>query len=75
MCLAIPMRLIERGENEGVVELDGVRRTVSLMLLPDAAVGQHLLIHAGYAIGAVDDVEAEATLALLRELADAMVDP
>ena len=75
MCLAIPMRLIERGENEGVVELDGVRRTVSLMLLPDAAVGQHLLIHAGYAIGAVDEVEAGTTLALLRELADAMVDP
>jgi hydrogenase expression/formation protein HypC len=75
MCLAIPMRLMERSEIEGVVELDGVRRTVSLMLLPDAKVGQHLLIHAGYAIGAVDEAEAEATLALLRELADTMVDP
>jgi len=75
MCLAIPMRLMERSEIEGVVELDGVRRTVSLMLLPDAEVGQHLLIHAGYAIGAIDEAEAEITLALLRELADAMVDP
>ena len=75
MCLAIPMRLTERGELEGAVELDGVRRTVSLMLLPDAKVGDHLLIHAGYAIGAVDEAEAEATLALLRELADTMVDP
>jgi hydrogenase expression/formation protein HypC len=74
MCLAIPMRLTERGENEGVVELDGVRRTVSLMLLPDAEVGQHLLIHAGYAIGAIDEAEAQATLALLREFADAMGD-
>ena len=74
MCLAIPMRLTERGENEGVVELDGVRRTVSLMLLPEAEVGQHLLIHAGYAIGAIDVAEAEITLALLREFADAMVD-
>jgi hydrogenase expression/formation protein HypC len=74
MCLAIPMRLAERGENEGVVELDGVRRTVSLMLLPEAEVGQHLLIHAGYAIGAIDEAEAEITLALLREFADAMVD-
>jgi len=71
MCLAIPMRLMERSEIEGVVELDGVRRTVSLMLLPDAEVGQHLLIHAGYAIGAVDEAEAEITLALLREYADA----
>ena len=74
MCLAIPMRLMERSEIEGVVELDGVRRTVSLMLLPDAEVGQHLLIHAGYAIGSVDEAEAEITLALLREYADAMVD-
>jgi len=74
MCLAIPMRLTERGENEGVVELDGVRRTVSLMLMPEAEVGQHLLIHAGYAIGAIDEAEAEITLALLREFADAMVD-
>jgi hydrogenase expression/formation protein HypC len=74
MCLAIPMRLIERSEIEGVVELDGVRRTVSLMLLPNAEVGQHLLIHAGYAIGAVDEAEAEITLALLREYADAMAE-
>ena len=74
MCLAIPMRLTERSEIEGVVELDGVRRTVSLMLLPEAEVGQHLLIHAGYAIGAVDEAEAEITLALLREYADAMAD-
>jgi hydrogenase expression/formation protein HypC len=74
MCLAIPMRLMERGDIEGVVELDGVRRTVSLMLLPEAEVGQHLLIHAGYAIGAVDEDEAARTLELLREYADHMED-
>jgi hydrogenase expression/formation protein HypC len=72
MCLAIPMQLIERDDLEGVVELDGVRRTVSLMLLPDAEVGDHLLIHAGYAIAAVDADEAAQTLELLREYADAM---
>jgi hydrogenase expression/formation protein HypC len=74
MCLAIPMRLTERNEFEGVVELDGVRRTISLMLLPDAEVGQHILVHAGYAIGAVNEEEAAKTLELLREYADAMVD-
>jgi hydrogenase expression/formation protein HypC len=74
MCLAIPMRLVERKEMEGTVELDGVRRTISLMLLPEAEVGQHLLIHAGYAIGAVDEDEAMRTLDLLREYADAMED-
>ena len=74
MCLAIPMQLLERGEIDGVVELDGVRRNVSLMLLPETEVGQHLLIHAGYAIGAVDEDEAAKTLELLREYADAMED-
>lgn len=74
MCLAIPMRLAERKEMEGVVELDGVSRTISLMLLPEAEVGQHVLIHAGYAIGIVDEDEAARTLELLREYADAMVD-
>jgi hydrogenase expression/formation protein HypC len=66
------MRLMKRSEMEGEVELDGIRRTVSLMLLPEAEVGQHLLIHAGYAIGAVDEQEAANTLELLREYADAM---
>jgi len=74
MCLAIPMRLVERTEFEGVVELDGIQRTISLMLLPEVDVGQHVLVHAGYAIGAVDEEEAFKTLELLREYADAMVD-
>jgi len=74
MCLAIPMLLKERNELEGVVELDGVRRTVSLMLLPEAEVGDHVLIHAGYAIGSVDEDEARQTLELLREYADNMGD-
>ncbi len=69
MCLAVPMLLMERDEREGVVELGGVRRTVSLMLLPEAAAGDHLLIHAGYAIGRIDPEEAARTLSYLEEMA------
>jgi len=69
MCLAIPMKLIRRDEMMGVAEIDGVEREVSLLLLPDAAVGDYVLIHAGYAIGAIDEEEAQTTLALLREAA------
>ena len=74
MCLAIPMVLKERTEFEGVVELDGIQRTISLMLLPDVEVGEHILIHAGYAIGSVNAEEAAQTLELLREYADNMAD-
>ncbi len=70
MCLAIPMKLVERTEFEGIVELDGVRRRVSLMLLPDAEVGDHVLVHTGYAIGRVDEQEAAEILELFRRYAD-----
>ncbi len=72
MCLAIPMRLIERDEFEGLVEVDGVQRRVSLMLLPDAAVDEFVLVHAGYAIGTINEEEAAETLAVLRQYSDAM---
>ena len=71
MCLAVPMRLVERSGELGVVEIAGVRREVSLVLLDDASVGEYLLVHAGCAIGRLDEAEAEETLALLRELAAA----
>jgi hydrogenase expression/formation protein HypC len=74
MCLAIPMELMERGEFDGDVELNGVRRKISLMLLPEAEVGEFLLVHAGYAIGKLDAEEARETLALLEELARAAGD-
>lgn len=65
MCLAVPMQLVERGELEGTAELRGVQRRISLMLIPEVAVGDFVLVHAGYAIGAVDAEEADRTLAIL----------
>jgi hydrogenase expression/formation protein HypC len=68
MCLALPMKLLERDEISGVVELGGVQRSVSLMLLPEAAVGDHVLVHAGYAITKVDADEAAETLRMFEQL-------
>ena len=72
MCLAVPMKLVERQEALGIAELDGVRREVSLMLQPEVEVGEYVLVHAGYAIGVVDEEEANATLDLLRQVAGSM---
>jgi hydrogenase expression/formation protein HypC len=72
MCLAIPARVIQIGEqNLGLVELGGVVREASFMLLPDVRRGDYVLLHAGYALQKVDEAEAEETLRLLSEMAEA----
>ena len=68
MCLAVPMQLVERREWDGTAELRGVQRQVSLMLCPEAQVGEFVLIHAGYAIATVDAEEARKTLEILDEM-------
>lgn len=69
MCLAIPMQVVERGEFGGRAERGGVRRDVSLVLCPEACVGDFVLVHAGYAIGVLDAEEAARTLALIERVA------
>jgi len=71
MCLAVPL-CVKR--IEGVmaeVELSGVLRQVSLMLTPEAKVGDYVLVHTGFAISVIDEQEAQVTLALLKELEEA----
>ena len=70
MCLAIPMKVIEIKNSEGIVELGGVQREVNLQLVEDVSVGDYILIHAGFAIQKLDRGEAEKTLSFLREMAE-----
>ena len=72
MCLAVPARVTEMRDGLlGLVELGGVVREVSFALLPDAAVGDYVLLHAGYALQKVDTADAEETLRLLAEMVEA----
>jgi hydrogenase expression/formation protein HypC len=70
MCLAIPMQIIEIDGVTATTEVDGVRRQARLDLLPEAAVGDYVLVHAGLAIVLVDAAAARETLELLRKLGD-----
>jgi hydrogenase expression/formation protein HypC len=70
MCLGVPAKILETGGGAAVVELGGVRREISVMLIDDVAVGEWVIIHAGFAIEKLSEEEAEQTLALLREIAD-----
>lgn len=69
MCLGIPVQIRELKEGHlGVVELDGVRREASLLFVPQAKVGDWVILHAGFAIQVLDEAEAKETLRLLEEL-------
>lgn len=69
MCLAIPVLIQLIEGTQAKIELGGVERMVSLMLTPEAKVGDYVLLHAGYAIGIVDEEEAKETLRLLEQMA------
>lgn len=79
MCLAFPARIVELlPAEQAVVDLDGVRKTVSVLLLEDVAVGEYVMVHVGFALAKVDAAEAAQTLALMREamaLTGPLVDP
>ena len=68
MCLAVPAQIIAIKDQLGTVELSGVHRDVSLMLLPETKVGDFVLVHAGFAMQVIDQKEAEETNALLAEM-------
>jgi hydrogenase expression/formation protein HypC len=68
MCLAVPVLIRSIDGSNAVVDLGGVSRTISLTLTPEANVGDYVLIHAGYAIGVLDEAEAKETLDLLNQM-------
>ncbi len=69
MCLAIPVRIVSIDGDEAETEIAGVRRRVSIAFTPEAKAGDYVLLHTGYAIGIIDEAEAEETLKLLKEMA------
>ena len=68
MCLAVPMELIETGEFSGIAKIGDVKREVNLMLVPDAKVGDFVIVHAGSAISLLSREEAKKTLDLLNQI-------
>jgi len=76
MCLAIPARVISVELDQAVVDLGGVRKRISIALVPEAVAGDYVIVHVGYAIGQIDPDEAERTLAIFAEggLLDAALD-
>jgi hydrogenase expression/formation protein HypC len=71
MCLAIPSRITKIENDMAVIDVDGVQRRTSLLLLEDVKPGDYVIVHAGFAIQKIDEAAAQETLKLLKEAADA----
>ncbi len=69
MCLAIPVLIRKIEGTRAEVEIGGVKRTISLALTPEARINDYVLVHAGYAIGTLDEEEAKESLKLLEQMA------
>ncbi|MGD2177853.1 MAG: HypC/HybG/HupF family hydrogenase formation chaperone [Anaerolineae bacterium] len=81
MCLGIPGWIVEKHEGGlmrmGKVDFGGITREICLAYVPEADVGDYVIVHAGFAISRVDEEEAHETLALLVEsgILDLELDP
>ncbi|MFA6122088.1 MAG: HypC/HybG/HupF family hydrogenase formation chaperone [Sideroxydans sp.] len=69
MCLAIPALVVELLPNDMArIDLDGVRKDISLSLVEGVAVGDYVIVHVGFALQRLDPDEAAETLAMFAEL-------
>jgi hydrogenase expression/formation protein HypC len=68
MCLAVPSRIIEINDTVAKVDVDGVTRETSIMLIDDAKIGDYVIVHAGFAISKVDEEAALQTLEDMRNI-------
>jgi hydrogenase expression/formation protein HypC len=74
MCLAVPGRILSVSDDDpvlrvGRVDFGGVVKAINLAYVPEARIGDYVLVHVGFALAVIDETEARRTLACLREIA------
>lgn len=72
MCLGIPLKIVEIDNKLAVGELNGVRRKVRVDLIENLAIGDYVMVHAGFAIEKIDENTALETLEIVEELEEAV---
>jgi len=75
MCLAIPARIVELDKDNAVVDAMGNRFKAKTTLLPEAKLGNLVLVHAGFAISLVDEEEAKKTWQLIAQINEFLETP
>ena len=69
MCLAIPSKIVKIENGLATIDVDGVQRKTSLLLVEDAGVGDYVIVHAGFALHKIDEMDAMESLRILKEAA------
>lgn len=74
MCLAVPGKILEVSGSDtsrtGMVSFGGVSKEACLAFVPEAKIGDYVLVHAGFAISVVDEEEATKTLEYFRQIGE-----
>jgi hydrogenase expression/formation protein HypC len=74
MCLAVPGKVISIREGDtplhraGKVSFGGVQKEINLAYVPDASVGDYVIVHAGFALNRIDEAEAQEVFEYLRQI-------
>jgi len=74
MCLAIPSKIVKIEDNVATIDVDGVKREASLLLIENPEVGDYVIVHAGFAINKINEEDALESLKLLKEAASLIFD-
>jgi len=74
MCLAIPSKIVKIENNVATIDVDGVRREASLLLVENPEIGDYVIVHAGFAINKINEEDALESLKLLREAVSLIFD-
>ena len=75
MCLAIPSKIVKIENNVATIDVDGVRREASLLLIDAPKIGDYVIVHAGFAINKINEEHALESLRLMKEAASLLDDP
>lgn len=69
MCVAVPMKVLSVHGDRAIAQIGEVEREIGLAILPEVKAGDYVIVHAGFAIQALDEAEALETLALFAQIA------
>lgn len=72
MCLAVPFRIISMDGNEAVGEMNGIRKKIRIDVIKELQIGDYVMVHAGFAIEKLNEVQAKETIEALNELQKAL---